>query len=91
MKLRLAALRHLFDWLVTGQIIPANPAGSLRGPSHTAKEGKAPVVAPDEARTLIDTINAATPAGLRDRALIGLMVFSFERIGAAISMKVEDV
>jgi integrase len=28
---------------------------------------------------------------LRDRALIGLMVFSFARIGAALGMKVEDV
>jgi len=31
------------------------------------------------------------PAGLRDRALIGLMVYSFARIGAALSMRVEDV
>ena len=32
-----------------------------------------------------------TPLGLRDRALIGLMVYSFARIGAAIGMRVEDV
>jgi site-specific recombinase XerC len=31
-KQRLAALRHLFDWLVTGQVVPVNPAGSVRGP-----------------------------------------------------------
>jgi site-specific recombinase XerC len=24
-KLRLATLRHLFDWLVTGRVIPTNP------------------------------------------------------------------
>jgi site-specific recombinase XerD len=90
-KLRLAALRHLFDWLVTGQVIPTNPAGSVRGPSHVVKEGKTPVLAPEEARVLIDSIEITTPAGLRDRALIGLMVFSFARIGAALGMKVEDV
>ncbi|MHB9404968.1 tyrosine-type recombinase/integrase [Pseudomonas amygdali pv. morsprunorum] len=28
---------------------------------------------------------------LRDRALIALMVFSFARIGAALTMRVEDV
>jgi integrase/recombinase XerC len=90
-KLRLAALRHLFNWLVTGQVIPTNPAGSVRGPSHIVKAGKTPVLAPGEARTLIDRIEITTPAGLRDRALIGLMVFSFARIGAALGMKVEDV
>jgi integrase len=43
------------------------------------------------ARALIDRTEITTPAGLRDRAQIGLMVFSFARIGAALGMKVEDV
>jgi integrase len=90
-KARLAAIRHLFDWLVTGQVVPANPAHSVRGPSHVVKAGKTPVLAPEEARTLIDSIEVTTVAGLRDRALIGLMVFSFARIRAALGMKVEDV
>jgi site-specific recombinase XerD len=90
-KARLAALRHLFDWLVMGHVMPVNPAGSVRGPSHTVTVGKTPVLAPEEARTLIDSIDIMTPTGLRDRALIGLMVFSFARIGAALGMKVEDV
>ena len=89
-KLRLAALRHLFNWLVTGQVIPTNPAGSVRGPSHIVKAGKTPVLAPEEARVLIDSIDITTHAGLRDRALIALMVYSFARIGAATGMKVED-
>ena len=90
-KQRLAAIRMLFDWLVTGQIVPTNPAGSVRGPRHVVKVGKTPVLDPAEARALLDSIDVATPAGLRDRALIGLMVYSFARIGAALSMKVEDV
>ena len=89
-KLRLAAVRRLFDWLVIGQVIPTNPAASVRGPGHSVKRGKTPVLAPEEARTLLDCIDVATPVGLRDRALIGLMVFSFARIGAALAMKVED-
>jgi len=90
-KARLAAIRHLFDWLVTGQVMPVNPASSVRGPSHTVKTGKTPVLSPEEARALLDSIDATTIAGLRDRALIGLMVFSFARVGAALGMKVEDV
>ena len=90
-KLRLAALRHLFDWLVIGQIMPLNPAAAVRGPRHIVRRGKTPVLDPAEARQLIDAIDATTVIGLRDRALIGLMVYSFARIGAAIGMQVDDV
>ncbi len=89
-KLRLAALRHLFDWMVIGQIMPVNPASAVRGPRHIVRRGKTPVLDPAEARQLIDAIDASTVIGLRDRALIGLMVYSFARIGAAIAMRVED-
>ncbi|SAL85758.1 phage integrase family protein [Caballeronia choica] len=90
-KQRLAAIRHLFDWLVIGQIVPHNPAASVRGPSHTTKKGKTPVLDATEARQLLDSIEVSTPIGLRDRALIALMVFSFARIGAALAMRVDDV
>lgn len=90
-KQRLAALRHLFDWLVTGQVIPTNPAASVRGPRHSAIKGKTPVLDAAEARQLLDSIDVSTPIGLRDRALIALMVYSFARIGAALAMRVEDV
>lgn len=89
-KLRLAAIRHLFDWLVIGQVVPANPAASVRGPRHSVKRGKTPVLDPTEARTLLASIDLSKPVGLRDRALIALMVFSFARIGAALGMTVED-
>jgi integrase/recombinase XerC len=90
-KQQLAAIRRLFDWLVTGQVMAVNPAGSVRGPTHIVKSGKTPMLDPAEARQLIDRIDVTTQSGLRDRALIGLMVYSFARIGAAIGMKVEDV
>jgi len=90
-KQHLAAIRHLFDWFVTGQVIPVNPAASVRGPAHVTRTGKTPVLEPAEARALIDSIDITTPVGLRDRALIGLMVYSFARIGAALGMKVDDV
>ena len=43
-KQRLAALRHLFDWLVIGQVVPANPAASVRGPRHVVSSGKTSVL-----------------------------------------------
>jgi integrase/recombinase XerD len=89
-KLRLAALRMLFDWMVVGQVIATNPAHAVRGPKHSQRRGKTPVLQADEARTLLDSIDVTSLAGLRDRALIALMVYTFARVGAAISMKVED-
>ena len=90
-KQRLASIRHLFDWLVTGQVVPVNPAASVRGPRHVVTSGQTPVLNPAEARALLDSIDTSTHVGLRDRALIGLMVYSFARIDAALGMTVEDV
>ena len=90
-KQRLAALRMLFDWMVIGQVLSLNPAHAVRGPKYTQRRGKTPVLQADEARTLIDAINATSLSGLRDRALIGLMVYTFARVGAAVSMRVEDL
>jgi integrase/recombinase XerD len=89
-KQRLAALRMLFDWMVVGQVLPVNPAHAVRGPKHTQRRGKTPVLQAEEARTLIDAIDTTSLPGLRDRALIGLMVYTFARVGAAVSMRVED-
>lgn len=89
-KQHLAAIRMLFDFLVVGQIVRLNPASSVRGPKHVVKKGKTPVLSAEEARQLFDSIETDTLAGLRDRALIGVMVYSFARVGAAIGMNVED-
>lgn len=90
-KQRLAALRMLFDWLVVGQVIGANPATAVRGPRHSVRKGKTRVLTASEARELLDAIDTGVPIGLRDRALIGLMVYSFSRVDAALKMAVEDV
>lgn len=90
-KLRLAAIRHLFDWMVVGQAMPSNPAHTVRGPKHSVRRGKTSVLAPAEARHLLNSIPLETISGLRDRALIALMTYSFARIGAVVGMEVRDV
>jgi site-specific recombinase XerD len=89
-KQALAAIKMLFDWLVVGQVVPQNPAASVRGPKHVVKRGTTPVLNAKEARELLDSIDTTTVKGLRDRALIAVMVYSFARVGAALAMKVED-
>ena len=96
-KVQLAAIRMLFDWLVLGQIVPTNPASVVRGLKYSVKKGKTPILSADEARTLLDSIESQhTPGcrrvvGLRDRALIALLTYTFSRVGAAVAMCVEDV
>lgn len=89
-KQQLAAIRMLFDWLVVGQVVPTNPASSVRGPKHSTKRGKTPVLDAAETRKLLDSIETDTDIGRRDRALIGMMVFTFARIGAVVQMQIED-
>lgn len=89
-KQHLAGIRMLFDWLVTGHVIETNPAHAVRGPKYVVKTGKTPVLNTDEARALMDAIDTTSLPGLRDRALIGVMVYTFARINAALKMKVKD-
>ena len=107
-KQHLAALRVLFDWLVTGQVLQLNPAHSVRGPKYSLKKGKTPVLTAEEARALLDSIRTVRTVqhgdgtetekplgeplllGLRDRALIGTMVYSFARVSAVLRMRVRD-
>jgi integrase/recombinase XerD len=103
-KQQLAAIRMLFNWLVTGQVVPNNPAAAVRGPKHVVKTGKTPVLSEEQARRLLASIKITKMVkakdgsdkevpwlvGLRDRALIGVMVYSFARISAVVAMEVED-
>src|ERR1700680_4288188 len=77
-------------FLVTGQIVPMNPASSVRGPEHVVRRGKAPVLKADQARALLDSIKIDSIIGLRDRAIIGLMCYTFSRVSAVVHMHVED-
>jgi integrase/recombinase XerD len=83
-------LDYVFDWLVVGQVMPMNPAHSVRGPKHVVKRGKTPVLTAEEPRELLDSIDTNILARVRDRALIGVLVFSFARISAALTMNVDD-
>lgn len=89
-KQHLAALRMLFDWLVVGHVLDVNPAHAVRGPKHVVKKGHTPVLDRDEARALLAAIDTSSLTGLRDRALIGTMIYTFARIGAVLQMNVGD-
>jgi integrase/recombinase XerD len=89
-KQHLACIRMLFDWLVTGQVIPSNPAHAVRGPRHSVSKGATAVISSAEARELLDSMDASTVVGLRDRAMVAVMAFTFARVSAVVNLKVED-
>jgi site-specific recombinase XerD len=89
-KQHLACIRMLFDWLVTGQVMPSNPAHAVRGPRHSVSKGSTPVLSSEEATALLKDMDVSTVVGLRDRALIAVMTYTFARVGAVVALNVED-
>jgi len=79
-KQHLAAIKAMFDFLVTGGVLTANPASAVRGPRYSTKKGKTPILLADDARKLIRSIPTDTLSGLRDRAIIATMTYSFARV-----------
>jgi site-specific recombinase XerD len=89
-KQHLACIRMLFDWLVTGQVMPANPAHSVRGPRFSVSKGVTPVLSSEEATALLAGMDTSSVVGLRDRALIAVMTYTFARVSAVVALNLED-
>ena len=89
-KQHLSAISRCFDWMVSGGTLEINPATSVQRPKHVVRVGKTPVLSDDQARQLLESISTDKLAGIRDRALIGTMLYTFGRVGAVIAMDVED-
>ena len=87
----LAAIRRLFDWLTIRQVIKVSPAAPVKGVRHSVTIGKSPTLSPAEMRTLLDSIDGSKPVDFRDRALIGLMAYTFARVSTAVGLDVEDL
>ena len=89
-KQHLAAIWAPCDWFVVHQVLPVNPSASVRGPKHLVTKGATAVLTPAEARKLLDRIDTGTLVGLRARALLSVMVFSFAWVSAAVGMPRQD-
>jgi len=87
----LAGLRHFFDGMVTRHAIALNPALSVRGERYQVIEGKTPEITIKQARTLLASIDTNTVVGLRDKAIISILVYTASRIGAVATLKVKDL
>lgn len=87
-KQRLAGVRMLFQSLARQQIIKWNPVAVVKGPRYTVQTGKTPMLDGEETHLLLNAIDTSTLIGLRDRAMIGTMAYSFARVSAVTSLDV---
>ncbi len=86
----LSAVRMFLDSCVVRGVLSVNPAKAVKLPRSSSGTGKTPVIVSNQVRQILDAIPRTREIDLRDRALIGLMVYSFFRISAALSLKVRD-
>jgi site-specific recombinase XerD len=86
-KLHLAALRHFFDELVTRHVVLLNPAASVRGERLQVLEGKTPEITAGQVRQLLSSIDTTNLVGIRDRAVIGVLLYTAARVGAVARLR----
>lgn len=87
---KLTALRSLFSYLILYGYADANPAhGKFVLAPVVGKDGKTPGLSPKECRQLLDASDSATPAGVRDRALLGVLAFTGCRVGELTRLRVK--
>jgi site-specific recombinase XerD len=90
-KLRLAALRKFFDLLVVRHVVILNPAASVRAERYAVVEGKTPEISAKQARSLLRSVDASTPVGLRDRAIIAVLIYTAARVGAVARLTLKNL
>src|SRR6202049_132066 len=89
-KQHMAAIRMVVSWLTEKGVLAMNPAREVKTERFSRTEGKTPAFVEGEVQRLLGAIEASTHIGLRDRALLGTLAYSFARIGAVVNLKVED-
>jgi integrase/recombinase XerD len=89
-KQHMAAIRMLFSWLTEKGVLAMNPAREVKTERFSRTEGKTPAFVEGEVQRLLEAVETSTHTGLRDRALLGVLAYTFARIGAVVNLKVED-
>ena len=86
-----SALVSLYDYLVArNNDVAFNPARPVRPPKFSASEGETPDLKPREVDRLFDSIDTGTIVGLRDRALLGTLLYTCGRVSAVVALKRKD-
>ena len=87
---KLAALSSLLEHLVDEQLIPTNPARGVRRPRLESHEGRTPALSLEQAQALLEAPDANTLKGLRDRAILAVMLLGGLRRAEVVALRVRD-
>ena len=86
----MAAIRMMFSWLTEKGILAINPAREVKTPKFSRTEGKTLAFSTEEVQKVLASIDTSHVVGLRDKAFLATLAYTFARIGAVVNLKVED-
>jgi|SRR4029077_6520894 integrase/recombinase XerD len=89
-KQHMAAIRMLFSWLTEKEVLAMNPAREVKTERFSRTEGKPRHLSTAKFKGFLTRSRPPRNTGLRDRALLGVLAYTFARIGAVMNLKVED-
>lgn len=88
---KLSAVASLFDYLCECNAVPFNPADGVKRPNQGTNEGKSPALGDAEAKALLEAPAPDTLKGLRDRAILSILLFHGLRRAELCSLAVGDL
>ena len=79
-----------FSWLTEKGILAMNPAREVKTEKFSRTEGKTPAFDTEQVQKVLDKIDTSNEVGLRGRALLGTLAYTFALIGPVVNLNVED-
>lgn len=89
-KQHFSALRMLFGWFVEKGVVDRNPVREVKTAKFSRAEGKTPALSVEDMQRLFESFDLDSVVGLRDRALVAVMAYTFARVDAAVSLRIRD-
>lgn len=90
-KLHMSAIRGFFDVLVRRHVVLLNPALSVKTERYSVTEGKTPEITVVQARALLNSIDACDVIAVRDKAIVGVLIYTAARAGAVAKLRMKDL
>ncbi len=87
---KLSALSDLFDYLCERNAITHNPVKGVKRPKEGANEGRTPAITDSQARQLLDAPSRETLKGIRDRAILAVLLYHALRRAELCAIRVRD-
>ncbi|UFQ96295.1 tyrosine-type recombinase/integrase [Pseudomonas wenzhouensis] len=89
---KLAALASLFDHLLDANAVAGgNPVHGVKRPKIESNEGKTPALGDHQAKALLEAPDPATLQGLRDRAVLAVLLYHGLRREEAARLTIQDI